>query len=151
VKKTLVPAAALALIVAPALGVFGTKTAEAGVHVHIGGHVHVHVGGGHGTVHWTVVRPRPPALHVHVGGAIWVGGGTYYGPRFAEPPPPPPENYCGCDDGGYYGPVRPAPAVYDAAPVAVRQPLPRFGLGVAAGGVDVDGKHPGTDHALLGR
>jgi hypothetical protein len=129
-------------------GVAATENdARADVSVHIGGHAHVRVGGPR--VRYRIVRRRPAPVRVHVGGTIWVGGG-YYGPRFA-PPPPPPSNYCDCDDGGYYGPVRPAPstAVY-TAPVA-RAPLPRFGIGIAAGGVDVEGQHAGSDLALFGR
>ena len=144
----------LALAAAASMGIAATESnAHADVSVHVGGHVHVHVGGRvhvGPSVHYRVVRPPPPRLHVHVGGAIWVGGGGYYGPRFAEPPPPP-ANYCDCDDGGYYGPVRPAPsvAVYQA-PVA-RAPLPRWGIGLAAGGVSVQGQDAGSDLALLGR
>jgi hypothetical protein len=136
------------------MGVVATENdAHADVSVHVGGHVRVHVGGRGRVgprVHYRVVRPPAPRLRVHVGGTIWVGGGGYR-QRWSAPPPPP--SYCDCDDSGaYYGPVRPAPsvAVYDQ-PVAVRAPLPRWGLGIAAGGVSVQGQDAGSDLALLGR
>ena len=141
------------LLLAFALATAGTtllaeQDARADVRVHVGGHVRVHVGGSGPRVRYRVYRPRPRAVRVHVGGAIWVGGGTYYGPRFAEPPPS--YSYCDCDDGGYYGPVRPAPSVAVVQP-APRAPLPRWGLGVAAGGVSVEGQDAGSDLSLLGR
>jgi hypothetical protein len=126
-------------------------------HVHVGaprGRAHVHAGGPHiraPYVHWRVRRAYPPPLRIRVGGAIWVGGGYYgyYGPRYAAPPPP----VAPCDCGpGYYHPVVPAPAatVAVAAP-APRPILPRWGVGVAAGGVNVQGQPAGDDLALLGR
>jgi hypothetical protein len=126
--------------------VLAEREAAADVRVHVGGHVRIRVGGPR--VHYRVYRPRPRPVRVHVGGSIWVGGGTYYGPRFAEPPPS--HSYCDCDDGGYYGPVRPAPSVVVSQP-APRPALPRWGLGIAAGGVSVEGQDAGDDLALIGR
>jgi len=129
-------------------------SAHADVRVRVGGTAHVSVGGGVRVraprVRWVRLRrPAPPPLRVHVGGAIWVGGG-YYGPRFAPPPPPPPVATCDCGPGYYY-PVQPAPTPYvvASAPV-VRPPLPRWGLGIGAGGVSVEGNDAGSDLALLG-
>jgi hypothetical protein len=121
-------------------------------HVRAGGHVHVRAGGHVRVraphVHWRVRRPAPPPVRVHVGGAIWIGGG-WHGPRYAAPPPP-----IGCDCGpGYYHPVVPAQRTTAAVVVAPapRPALPRWGIGVAAGGVDVQGEPDGDDLALLGR
>lgn len=145
-----IASAALAAAAAFGIAVSNESEAQAGVHVHIGGHVHVHIGGGHGTVHWTVHRPPPPPpVDVHVGGAIWVGGGTYYGPRYSAPPPPPSYG-CDCGTSDYY-PVTAGPAPVVVASSPARPALPRWGVGVAAGGVDVQGNHSGDDLALLGR
>ncbi|MCA9677429.1 MAG: hypothetical protein KC464_20565, partial [Myxococcales bacterium] len=85
-----------------------------------------------------------------VGGAIWVGGGWHARARFAAPPPEPVCD-CGPSNGSYY-PIAPQPteSVAVMAPVA-RPELPRWGLGVAAGGVDVEGEAAGDDLAVLGR
>jgi len=125
--------------------------ARADVRIRVGGSAHVRVGGGVRVraprVHWRVRRPAPPPLRIRVGGSIWVGGG-YYGPRFAPPPPPPAD--CDCGPGNYYPVVaQPTAGVYVAP--APRPALPRWGIGVAAGGVDVEGHDAGDDLALLGR
>lgn len=124
--------------------------ASADVRVRIGGSAHVRVGGVRVRgphVRWRVRRAPPPPLRLHVGGAIWVGGG-YYGPRYAPPPPPP----AACDCGpGYYHPVVPAQSTSYVVAPAPRPHLPRWGLGVAAGGIDVEGADAGDDLAVLGR
>lgn len=130
----------------------GANDASADVRIRIGGHAHVRVGGGISVrtprVHW---RPRwnyaRPTYRVRVGGSIWVGGGYYYGRTYAAPPPP---AYCDCDTStvpSYY-PVAPAATSYA---VAARPELPRFGIGVFAGGVDVEGEHVGNDLGVMAR
>lgn len=129
-----------------AAGVAMEHEARADVRIHVGGHAHVRVGGGGG--HYRVRRPRPPRLRIHVGGAIYVGGG-YSRVRYSEPPPPP--AVCDCDGNSNYYPVVPeaSSAVYVAP--TVRPKLPRWGVGVAAGGVAVQGQDAGDDLALIGR
>ena len=124
--------------------------AQADVRIRVGGSAHIKVGGRVRVraphVRWRVRRPPPPPLRIHVGGAIWVGGG-YYGPRYAAPPPPPAD--CDCGPGNYYPVVaQPTEGVYVAP---ARPALPRWGVGVAAGGVDVEGQDAGDDLALVGR
>jgi hypothetical protein len=97
-------------------------------------------------------RPR-----VWVGGSVWVGG--YYYPRpyyYYYYPEYVPSYYYGQGYGqGYYGgsyyPVQPnaAPGVVAAAPQ--RRPMPTFGIGVAAGGSNVDGRQDSSDLAALVR
>ena len=128
------------------------SAASADIRIRVGGRAHVHARTGvhirTPRVHW---RPRwhysRPA-RVRVGGSIWVGGGYYYNRTYAAPPPA----YCECGPStvpSYY-PVAPQPTT-DAAAVAVRPELPRFGLGVFAGGVDVEGDHEGSDYGLFAR
>jgi hypothetical protein len=132
------------------LAVTESNEASADVRIRVGGSAHIRVGGGVRVrthhVRWRVRRPPPPPLRIRVGGAIWVGGG-YYEPRFSAPPPPPPD--CDCGSGNYYPVVaQPSAGVYVAP---ARPALPRFGVGVAAGGVDVEGQDAGDDLALIGR
>src|SRR5688572_30504855 len=126
--------------------------ASADIRIRVGGRAHVHARTGvhirTPRVHW---RPRwhysRPA-RVRVGGSIWVGGGYYYNRTYAAPPPA----YCECGPStvpSYY-PVAPQPTTYAAA-VAVRPELPRFGIGVFAGGVDIEGDHEGSDYGLFAR
>lgn len=149
-RRTLTTAA---LVAAAFTGVAATaeKEASADVRIRVGGSAHVRVGGHVRVrgphVRWRVRRPPPPPLRIHVGGAIWVGGG-YYGPRFSAPPPPPAD--CDCGSGNYYPVVaQPSAGVYVAP--APRPALPRWGVGVAAGGMDVEGQDAGDDLALIGR
>jgi hypothetical protein len=120
--------------------------------------------------------PPPRPVHIYTGGSVYWGGGFYYGPRFAEPPPPPPPpappppaHDCACDVGygydyGYgYGAPPPQPMaappmgapsaqpVIVAAPRAYAPPLPRLGIGVYAGSVDIDGRTQGGELGLFGR
>jgi opacity protein-like surface antigen len=125
--------------------------ASADVRVRIGGSAHVRIGGPRVRVVRPYYRYRP--VHrptVYVGGHIWLGGGYYYDRPFAQPPPPPPPADCNCE-GGYYGPIAPAPATYVSAPVVIEQPLPRWGIGAFMGGVEVDGDHEGEDVGLIGQ
>jgi hypothetical protein len=127
--------------------------ASADIRVRIGGGSHIRVGGGWHVrtprVHW---RPRwhyaRPAYRVHIGGAIWLGGGYYTRP-YAAPPPPPAYCDCGPSTVPSYYPVSPGPATYAAAAPAPR--LPTFGIGLFAGGVDVEGDHVGEDYGVIGR
>jgi len=131
----------------------GTSDAQADIRVRVGGHAHIRVGGGYRVrtprVYW---RPRwnyaRPAYRVHVGGSIWLGGG-YYTQPYAQPPPPPAYCDCGPSTVPSYYPVAPAAATYAA--VAPAPQLPRFGIGLFAGGVDVEGNHVGDDLGVLGR
>jgi hypothetical protein len=128
------------------------REASADVRIRIGGHAHVRVGGGVSVrtprVYW---RPRwnyaRPAPRVHISGSIWVGGGYYYGRTYAAPPPP---AYCDCDTSSVpsYYPVAPSATTYAAAPAPE---LPRFGIGVFAGALDVEGDHVGNDLGLQAR
>ena len=135
-----------ASVAALALGSL-TQSAEAGGHVHFGGGVHysggfsggVHVSAG---AHWAA-RPsyggggygwRPN--HWHVGGHVWVGNPYYYRPYYYYYYP----EYVPSYYGASYYPVAPtyaAPGVSVAA-VAAMPELPKFGIGVFAGGVSTD-------------
>jgi hypothetical protein len=149
-RRSLVTAA---LAAAAFMGVEAASVSDASadVRIRVGGHAHVRVGGAVRVraphVRWRVRRPPPPPLRIHVGGAIWVGGG-YYGPRFSAPPPPPVD--CDCGSGNYY-PVVAQPSVGAYVPPPPRPALPRWGVGVAAGGIDVEGQDAGDDLALIGR
>jgi hypothetical protein len=113
------------------------------------GGVSVHVGGRGGFRPWRPGRPW-------AGGSVWVGG--YYYPRpyyYYYYPEYVPSYYA--YPQAYY-PVQPA---VEAGPGAVavrrpRQPLPRLGIGVSAGGVFQDGsfdrdKQTSSDLSVLGR
>lgn len=146
-RNTLLAAA----LVAATAGVMTEREASADVRIRIGGSAHIRVGGGHhrARVHYRVRRPAPPRLRIKVGGAIWIGGGVSYGrPRYSEPPPPPAS--CDCDGGSYY-PVVPAESSTAIYVAPSRPRLPRWGVGLAAGGVDVQGQDAGDDLALVGR
>ena len=88
----------------------------------------------------------------NVGGRVYVGNGGYY-PRYRyhyyyyQPVP----SYYGYYSTGYY-PVEPSPAVATTvvAPVA-RPELPKFGLGLFAGGVSVEDEKESSDIGVLGR
>jgi hypothetical protein len=140
-----------ALVIGGVLGVGAMGgTAEAG-HAHFSGGVRFsgrvagRVGVRFARPHW---RPR-----VWVGGSVWVGG--YYYPRpyyYYYYPESVPSYYYGYGGyGGSYYPVQPsaAPGVVAAAPQ--RPPMPSFGIGVAAGGSNVDGRKDSSDHSALVR
>jgi len=126
-------------------------TAEAG-RAHFSGSVRF---SGHARSGVSVHFARPfgrsfwrPRARVWVGGSVWVGG--YY-PRpyyYYYYPETVPSYY-----GNSYYPVGPsaAPGVV-AAPLAPPRPsLPTFGIGVAAGGSNVQGKQDTSDLSVLGR
>jgi hypothetical protein len=134
-------------------GVFGAATllssgtAEAG-RAHFGGGVrfsgHVGVRGG-ASVHFARPFARPIwRPRVWVGGRVWWGG--YYYPRpyyYYYYPEYVPSYY-----GGSYYPVQPQAGVAPGA-VAVAAPpppsMPTFGIGVFAGGTNVQDKQDSTD------
>jgi hypothetical protein len=129
----------------------GVHVGGGGVHVSGGGGVRwgggVHVGGGGGG--WARPAPSWRPHRWSVGGSIYVGGGYYprpyygYGYGYGYVP-----SYYGST--GYY-PVAPV-AGPSAYAVAAPQPeLPRFGVGVFAGGIDVKGQQSSSDMGLLGR
>lgn len=78
------------------------------------------------------------------------------------PPPPPPPPDCACDVGHGYGygygyppppppdMAPPPPSVAVAAPAPVEE-LPRLGLGVYAGSVNIDDRTQGGELGLFGR
>jgi hypothetical protein len=146
---SLVAAATLAL---PVLAV-APPSAEADVSIRVRGKVKVR-GGARVHVHHRHRTPPPP-VQLRVGGGVYWSGGVYVG-GYAEPPPPPPPpaHYCDyCSPGvpAYYAPpppmVEPAPVV-TAAPLP---PLPRFGVGVFAGSINVEDRSHGADRGMLGR
>ena len=136
----------VAIVLSLGLGAFG-GTAEAG-RARFGGGVRIS-GRAHSGVSVRFARPwrsfwRP---RVWVGGSVWVGG--YYYPRpyyYYYYPESVPSYYYGYGGYGNYGgsyyPVQPsaAPGVVAAAPQ--RPPMPSFGIGVAAGGSNVEGQGP---------
>jgi hypothetical protein len=127
------------------------ENADAGRWSRGGGGVRVHARGGF-SVHWS--RPartwyRPRATW-SVGGSIYVGGGYY--PRYRYYRPYYTETYVPSYYGTTYYPVAPAPAV--AAPavyVAARPELPKFGIGLFAGGVAVEDSDDSSDIGVLAR
>jgi hypothetical protein len=120
-------------------------TAEAG-HVHFSGGVHwsggVHVSSG---VRWS--RPAWQPHRWSVGGSIYVGSGYYYPRPYYYYPEYVPSYY-----GASYYPVAPALAAPGIAVAAVVRPeLPRFGIGLFAGGVNVQGTPDSSDVGVIGR
>lgn len=124
--------------------------------------------------HHRYATPRP-RVRLHVGGSLYWGGGIYVGPRYyaAPPPPPPPVPYCYDCEPVYQDyaepPPPPAPVAAPApscahtacappAPATVvmaaaaPEPLPRLGIGVYAGSLDVNGgQAQGGELGLFGR
>lgn len=119
------------------------------------GRVHVRVPGGV-SVHYS--RPgysyyRPRTWSVR--GSVYVGGGyypryRYYRPYYYYYQPVP--SYYGYYQTDSYYPVQPAaaPGVAVVAP-AERPELPRFGIGLAAGGVAVEDSKESSDLSVLAR
>lgn len=155
-NRRIVLAAASAL----ALGTFvEMDSAEAGRYRFSGGgRVHARVHGGV-SVHWgsrPVYRPSY-RRNYSVGGRIYVGprysyyprARYYYYPRYYYYTPVP--SYYGVYQQSYY-PVQPAvqPTVAVTAPPP-RRMLPRFGVGLFAGGVSVEDQSESSDIGLLGR
>jgi hypothetical protein len=151
------------------------KSADAGRYRFGGGgsvRVHTSTPGYRGGVSVRYSRsPRYyPSRTWSAGGSISVRGSVYVGPRYAyypryryyRPyqysyyyPVPSYYGYYSYSEPSYY-PVEPAPAV---APVqaqtvvaaAPRRELPRFGIGLFAGGVSVENVNESTDVGVLGR
>jgi hypothetical protein len=74
---------------------------------------------------------------------MYYGSAVYY----ASPPPPPaPRCYYECGPAVYYQRSAPPPVI-----VSAPAPLPRLGIGVFAGSMDVEGQEIGSDVGLLGR
>jgi hypothetical protein len=123
------------------------------------GHARFHFGGGvrvSGGVHasWRFSRPAWQPTRYHVSGSIYVGPRYVYYPRpyYVYYPTYVPSYY---ETTSYY-PVAPAytaPGVTVAAPV--RQPLPKLGIGLFAGGSAVEdqtgGSNSSDDMGLLAR
>ena len=146
-------AATMALVASP-------ETASADTYVRVGGSVRI---GPAGTFYRPPVRVRRvrriyrpiPARRLVVGGSLWAGNLTigWAAPPppvqpcpvdCGPPPPPPPRAYYG---PGYYRPA-PAPVIRRPAP---RPLVPRFGLGIFGGGVDVEDREAGEAFGLIGR
>jgi opacity protein-like surface antigen len=94
-------------------------------------------------------RPRPRPVVRYYPSYYW-GGGVYFGVRYASPPPCY-YNECGPYYYSNYGyPTYHRPAVVAAQP-APRPDLPRFGLGLFAGGTTLQGGDHGSDLGVVGR
>jgi len=131
------------------------ETAEANRYRFGGGgrvRVHARVGVPSGGVS---VRYSSPAWRPRtwsVGGHVWVGGGyypryRYYRPYYYYTPVP---SYYGYYSTSYY-PVAPAPAVTTTVVAPSRPELPKFGLGLFAGGVSVEDRNESSDVGALAR
>jgi hypothetical protein len=79
---------------------------------------------------------------------LYVGGGFSYGWRYASPPP---ACYHECGPStqvrGYYRPAAAAPVQVVSQPA----PLPRLGIGLFAGGMNVEDREATSDVGLIGR
>jgi len=140
----------------------GLGVAEAG-HAHFSGGVHFGGGGAHfsggvhvgASVHWAA-RPGWQPNRWSMGGRVWVGHGYYrpyyYGYPYYYPYYVP--SYYGTTyypvEAGYAAPGIAAPGV-GVAVVAPRPELPKLGLGLFAGGVNVNGQPDSSDVGVLGR
>lgn len=132
------------------------ETAEANRYRFGGGgrvRVHARVGVPSGGVSVRYSRPAWRPRSWSVGGHVWVGGGyypryRYYRPYYYYTPVP---SYYGYYSTTYY-PVAPAPAVSTTVVEAPSRPqLPRFGLGLFAGGVSVEDRNESSDVGALAR
>lgn len=125
------------------LAMLGGGTAEAG-HRHFGGGVRVG-GGFHAGVSVRFARPvvrpffRP---RIWVGGSWWLHGYYYPRPYYYYYYPEYVPSYYGY--GATYYPVEPTSAPGVVA-VATRPSLPTFGIGVFAGGTNINGQSDSTD------
>lgn len=154
-RRSLLPTALAALVAVPVL-MADMSQAHADVRIRVGGNVKVKVGG-HVRVrrHHRHHRHRTHRSHVRlrIGGHIRLGGGVYYGARFAPPPPPRCSYECGHDHRpvpAYYAPVgAPPPTPYIAAAPEPRQPV--FGIGIFAGSVSAEDGPSGDDLGLFAR
>ncbi len=145
-----------AIVVALGLSTLATvDTAEANRFRFGGGgrvrvHARVGVPSGGVSVHYSRPAWRPRTWSV--GGHVWVGGGYYPRYRYHRPyyyytPVP---SYYGYYSTTYY-PVAPAPMVTTQVEAPSRPQLPRFGLGLFAGGVSVEDRNESSDVGALAR
>jgi hypothetical protein len=144
-----------AFVIATLGSLVQTETAEAGRYrFGGGGRVHARVHGGV-SVHYSRPAYRP-SRSWSVGGHIYVGPRYSYYPRYRYYPRyyyyTPVPSYYGVYSHNYYYPVQPAPqpSVAVVAP-APRPELPKFGVGLFAGGVSVEDQSDSSDIGLLGR
>lgn len=157
-RRTRVPllSALLAAILAlPAVMATASDAHADRYRVRFGGRARVRIGGPSVRVRYRSPRVYSPGVRVRyrpyyrpyryrywtVGGSIYYGSAVYYSD---PPPPPPPRCYDGCGGVAVYN--TPAPL----APAYVR-PLPRLGIGVFAGSMNVEDQEIGSDIGLLGR
>lgn len=130
--------------------------AHADVTVRVQGKVKVRVGSGPRRVRRVYAQPvtPPPPVRLRVGGGVYVHGHVHIG-GFAEPPPPPPPPSCECDVGpvpAYYPePIMPTQAMAPVVAVPAPYRLPRLGIGVFAGSINVDDRVTGEDLGVFGR
>lgn len=144
-----------ALVLGGAIGVatmMQSGTADAGRARFSGGarfssRVHVRGPGVSVRFHRPFWRPR-----VWVGGSVWVGGYYYPRPYYYYYYPESVPSYYGGGYGNSYYPVQPnaAPGLVQAAPPP-RPPMPSFGIGVAAGGSNVQNRQDSSDLSALAR
>ena len=138
---------------AGALALTSTSTSAEAGRAHFSGGFHFSGGGGwRGGVHvssgWHWSRPAWHPTSWGVRGHIYVG--SYYYPRpyyyYYEP------TYVPSYYSGSYYPVTAAPAAPGVVAAVVAQPeLPKFGMGVFAGGVQVQDVMDSSDVGVLGR
>ena len=126
----------------------GTAHADRTVRVRVGGNVHVKVKTRH-----RVKRQQRAHYRLRIGGSVSWGAGVSY-TNFSEPPPPPAYE---CEPDPipvYYAPApvySPAPVVTVVGTTYAQPELPRWGVGIYAGSVDVEDRPYGSDLGLLGR
>lgn len=132
-------------------------TAEAGRWRFGGGggvRVHAHASPGGVSVRYSRPAYRHPARSWSFGGHIYVGNHypryRYYRPYYVYTPVP---SYYGYYSTQTYYPVAPAPvATVSTTVVAPARPeLPKFGIGLFAGGVSVEDQQESSDLGLLAR
>ncbi len=153
-----------ALVVALGLSTLATvahvETAEAGRYRFGGGgraRVHVRTPGVSVTYsrspRWYPRRSWSVSGHVYVGPRAYYPRYRYYRPYYHYHYYQPVPSYYGYYEQNYY-PVAPAPAVAPAVAVsapAPRRELPKFGIGLFAGGVSVEDVDESSDVGVLGR
>lgn len=138
------------------------EIAEAGRHRFGGGgsaRVHVRAPSGGVSVRYSRSPRFSPQRSWSVSGRVYVGP-RYRAPRYRYYRPyyhyhyyRPVPSYYGYYEQSYY-PVAPAPAVAPAVAVAApapRRELPKFGIGLFAGGVSVEDVDESSDVGVLGR
>jgi hypothetical protein len=131
-----------AVAFASSLGV-ASNTAEAGRgRIRFGGGVSVR-GGAHVGSSWHFARPAWRPHRWSVGGSIYIGPRYTYQPRpyYVYYPTYVPSYY----HTNYY-PVAPVAAPGVVVAVAARQPLPKLGVGLFAGGSQVEAQDGGSMH-----